>query len=55
MDVLVLQHIACEPPGEYETVLRELGANLHRVELDEGDPLPPARRASTRSSRWAGR
>jgi GMP synthase-like glutamine amidotransferase len=40
VDVLVLQHIACEPPGEYETVLRELGANLHRVELDEGDPLP---------------
>ena len=40
MDVVVLQHIACEPPGEYETVLRELGANLHRVELDEGDPLP---------------
>jgi GMP synthase (glutamine-hydrolysing) len=40
MDVLVLQHIACEPPGEYETVLREMGANLHRVELDEGDPLP---------------
>ena len=40
MDVLVLQHIACEPPGEYETVLRERGANLHRVELDEGDRLP---------------
>jgi GMP synthase (glutamine-hydrolysing) len=43
MDVLVLQHIACEPPGEYETVLRERGANLHRVELDEGDRLPPWR------------
>jgi GMP synthase (glutamine-hydrolysing) len=43
MDVLVLQHIACEPPGEYETVLRERGATLHRVELDEGDPLPPWR------------
>jgi GMP synthase (glutamine-hydrolysing) len=43
MDVLVLQHIACEPPGEYETVLRERGANLHRVELDEGDQLPPWR------------
>ena len=40
MDVLVLQHIACEPPGEYETVLRERGATLHRVELDEGEPLP---------------
>jgi GMP synthase-like glutamine amidotransferase len=43
MEVLVLQHIACEPPGEYETVLRERGANLHRVELDEGDRLPPWR------------
>lgn len=41
MDVLVLQHIACEPPGEYEAVLRERGATLHRVELDEGEPLPP--------------
>ena len=25
MDVLVLQHIACEPPGVYEDVLRERG------------------------------
>ena len=40
MDVLVLQHIACEPPGVFEDVLRERGAELHRVELDEGDPLP---------------
>ncbi|MEZ5102385.1 MAG: type 1 glutamine amidotransferase [Thermoleophilia bacterium] len=40
MDVLVLQHIACEPPGVYEDVLRERGAVLHRVELDEGEPLP---------------
>jgi len=38
--VLVLQHIACEPPGTYEDVLRERGAELHRVEIDEGDPLP---------------
>ena len=40
MDVLVLQHIACEPPGVFEDVLRERGAALHRVELDEGEPLP---------------
>ena len=40
MDVLVLQHIACEPPGVFEDVLRERGAELHRVELDEGEPLP---------------
>jgi GMP synthase (glutamine-hydrolysing) len=40
VDVVVLQHIACEPPGEYEVVLAERGARLHRVELDEGDPLP---------------
>jgi hypothetical protein len=43
MQVLVLQHIACEPPGVYEDVLRERGANIHRVELDENDPLPPWR------------
>ena len=40
MEVLVLQHIACEPPGAYEDVLNERGAAIHRVELDEGDPLP---------------
>jgi GMP synthase (glutamine-hydrolysing) len=40
--VLVLQHIACEPPGVFEDVLRERGAVLHRVELDEGEPLPDA-------------
>jgi GMP synthase (glutamine-hydrolysing) len=38
--ILVLQHIACEPPGAYEDVMRERGARLHRVELDEGEPLP---------------
>jgi GMP synthase (glutamine-hydrolysing) len=37
---LVLQHIACEPPGVYEDVLRERGATIHRVEIDEGEPLP---------------
>ena len=40
MRVLILQHIACEPPGVFEDVLRERGAELHRVELDEGEPLP---------------
>jgi GMP synthase (glutamine-hydrolysing) len=38
--VLVLQHIACEPPGVFEDVLYERGADLHRVELDEGERLP---------------
>ena len=40
MRTLVLQHIACEPPGVFEDVLNERGAELHRVELDEGEPLP---------------
>ncbi len=40
MRVLVLQHIACEPPGVYEEVLRGRGAEIVRVELDEGEPLP---------------
>jgi GMP synthase-like glutamine amidotransferase len=39
---LVLQHIACEPPGVYEDVLRARDADLLRVELDEGEPLPAA-------------
>ena len=38
--VLVLQHIACEPPGVFEDVLHERGAELYRVELDEAEPLP---------------
>jgi len=37
---LVLQHIACEPPGVYEDVLVEHGVELIRAELDEGEPLP---------------
>ena len=40
MNVLVLQHIACEPPGVFEDVLLERGATLQRVELDEGEQLP---------------
>jgi hypothetical protein len=42
VNVLVLQHIACEPPGVFEDVLLDRGATLHRVELDEGEPLPPS-------------
>jgi GMP synthase (glutamine-hydrolysing) len=42
--VLVLQHIACEPPGVYGDVLRDRGATIERVELDEGDRLPDWRR-----------
>jgi GMP synthase-like glutamine amidotransferase len=44
MNALILQHIACEPPGEFEDLLRARGAELHRVELDEGEPLPPSGR-----------
>ena len=32
MRVLVLQHIACEPPGVHEDVLRERGGEM----LDHG-------------------
>ncbi len=38
--LLVLQHISCEPPAAYEDELRAWGAELHRVEVDEGEPLP---------------
>ena len=40
MNVLVLQHIACEPPGVYEDVLIERRVMLRRVEVDAGDDLP---------------
>jgi GMP synthase-like glutamine amidotransferase len=40
VNVLVLQHIACEPPGVYEDVLLERGARIERVEVDEHDALP---------------
>jgi len=40
VQTLVLQHIACEPPGVFEDVLCERGAAIHRVELDEDDTLP---------------
>ena len=39
-EILVLQHIACEPPAAYEDELRAWGAALHRVQVDAGDPLP---------------
>ena len=38
--LLVLQHIACEPPAAYEDELRAWGVELHRVEVDAGEPLP---------------
>ena len=38
--LLVLQHIACEPPAAFEDELRSRGLDLVRVELDEGDALP---------------
>jgi GMP synthase-like glutamine amidotransferase len=44
MRTLVLQHVACEPPGAYEDVLISHGARITRVELDEGDRPPPGGR-----------
>jgi GMP synthase (glutamine-hydrolysing) len=41
---LVLQHIACEPPGVYAEVLRERRARIDPVELDDGEQLPDWRR-----------
>ena len=44
MALLVLQHIACEPPGVYEDVLVDRGIELERILLDDGDALPPWQR-----------
>lgn len=37
---LVLQHIACEPPAAYEDELIAWDARIHRVRVDQGEPLP---------------
>jgi GMP synthase-like glutamine amidotransferase len=38
--LLVLQHIACEPPGAYEDELLEWSGELTRVMVDKGEALP---------------
>jgi GMP synthase (glutamine-hydrolysing) len=38
--VLVIQHVHCEPPALYEDLLLQRGFSIHRVEIDEGEPLP---------------
>ena len=53
MRILVLQHIACEPPAVYEDVMRERGGEILRVELDEGETA--ARLARLRRDRRDGR
>lgn len=38
--MLVLQHVDCEPPAEYEDVLTERGIGVERVLLGDGAVLP---------------
>jgi GMP synthase (glutamine-hydrolysing) len=38
--MLVLQHVDCEPPAEYEDVLTERGIGVERVLLADGAVLP---------------
>jgi len=40
MRLLVIQHIACEPPGAYEDEMLARGIAFERVQIDEGQPLP---------------
>jgi hypothetical protein len=36
MRFLVIQHIACEPPGAYEEEMLARGIELERVQIDAG-------------------
>lgn len=40
MRLLVIQHIACEPPGAYEDEMHARGISFDRVQIDEGQSLP---------------
>ncbi len=42
MNILVLQHLACESPGLLAEILRERGDRIEFVELDKGQPMPPS-------------
>ena len=39
-NLLVLQHISCEPPGAYEDELLDRGGRLRRVMVDQAESLP---------------
>lgn len=39
-EVLILQHVAPEPPGTIGAACRELGHTLRTVRVHEGDPVP---------------
>ena len=54
MRILVLQHIACEPPGVFEDVLRRARPRARARRARRGRARCPTGRG-TRSSRWAGR
>ena len=41
MRLLVFQHIACEHPGIFRSLLTEAGIDWTPVELDAGEPIPP--------------
>jgi len=38
--ILVLQHVACEPPGRFGDILTEYGFEMDQIQLDEGESLP---------------
>jgi GMP synthase-like glutamine amidotransferase len=40
MRLLVIQHIACEPPGAYEQEMLARGVAFDRIQIDEGQALP---------------
>ena len=41
MRLLVFQHIACEHPGIFRSLLAEAGIDWMPVELNAGEPIPP--------------
>ena len=43
MNLLVLQHIDCEHPGQLREYLQRDGVNWQAVELDAGETIPPLR------------
>ena len=41
MKILVFQHVVSEHPGSFRDVMAREGHEMHAVELDEGEAIPP--------------
>ena len=40
MNVLIVVHVSCEGPGLFAPILQGLGADVHVIDVEQGQALP---------------